>query len=725
MLDFTHFFATCPKGLETLLLEEIKSLGAETAKETVAGVYFTGSIETAYRCCLWTRLANRVLMPLATEPCSKVADLYHVANNIDWDDHVDVDGTFAIDFSGKMRDINHSHFGALKVKDAIADYFTDKFGRRPNVDTDHPDIRVNARVSKGKVTISLDLSGESLHRRGYRVEGGAAPLKENLAAAILLRADWPGIAARGGALIDPMCGSGTLLIEGALMAANIAPGLLRLRWGFDGWKQHNSQYWEALHSEAEAIADGAKTRQLPEIRGYDAHPNAVAIAQENIDSAGLTGVVRVLRKELTHFVKPTHTQIDQGLVICNPPYGERLGEASSLIHLYSHLGQRLKQEFSGWQAAVFTGNPDLGKQMGLKSIKQYQLFNGPISCKLLCFDITPAYYVHGGGKVIEPEQPKPLSEGAQMFANRLKKNRKLLAKWIKQSEYSCYRLYDADMPEYAVAVDYYDGWVHVAEYAPPSKVDARNAEKRLEEVISAIPQALSVPAERVVLKQRRKQKGASQYEKHKSVGKFIEVEEGRAKLLLNLNDYLDTGLFLDHRPVRLKIAELAKGKRFLNLFCYTATASVHAALGGANWTDSVDLSPTYLSWGKKNLALNGLSETNHRMIQADCREWIKAQLEQSDIRYDLILLDPPTFSNSKKMDGTLDIQRDHLELVRDTMRLLAPGGLLIFSNNQRKFTIDPELQEQFSVEDKTAWSMDKDFQRSKTIHQCWFITNPH
>lgn len=721
MSESYNFFATCPKGLESLLLDEIKSLGAESAKETVAGVYFSGPLELAYRCCLWSRLANKVLLALVTEPCFQTDDLYQVVKSIPWEQHVDVDGSFAIDFTGKLRGINHSHFGALKAKDAIADYFMDRESRRPDVDIDQPDIRVNVRAIKGKVTVSLDLSGDSLHKRGYRVEGGRAPLKENLAAAILLRADWPGMAARGGVLIDPMCGSGTLLIEGALMAANIAPGIFRLRWGFQSWKQHDDTCWQALLAEAQTLADSSRDRQLPEIRGYDASPSVIAIAQENIDSAGLTGIVRVLRKELKDFVRPTHADINQGLVITNPPYGERLGEASSLIHLYRHLGMRLREEFEGWQAAVFTGNPDLGKQMGLKSVKQYQLFNGAIPCKLLRFDVVPEYFVNDGGKPIVPAAEQPLSEGAQMFANRLRKNHKQLGKWVKQNQHSCYRIYDADMPEYAVAVDRYGDWVHVAEYTAPAKVDADKAQKRLEEVMSAIPQALSVPPERVVLKQRRQQRGSNQYQKQRSEGRFMEVTEGQAKLLVNLTDYLDTGLFLDHRPVRLKIAELAKGQRFLNLFCYTATASVQAALGGASWTDSVDLSSTYLDWGKKNLAVNGLSETSHHMIRADCRDWIKQKVEESDIRYGLILLDPPTFSNSKKMEGTLDIQRDHVELVNDTMALLEPDGLLIFSNNQRKFKLDPALAEQYAVEDKTGWSLDKDFQRSKSIHQCWFI----
>ena len=724
------FFATCPKGLESLLLNELSTLGASKVKETVAGVYFDAPLQGAYRACLWTRLANRILMPLVNLDCHNADDLYEGVKTIAWDQHLDLDGTFAIDFSGSMPGLKHDHYAALKAKDAIADYFSQRFGRRPNVDRETPDVRVNVRVSRGKLVVSLDLSGESLHKRGYRLSGGRAPLKENLAAAILLRADWPGMAAQGGALLDPMCGSGTLLIEGALMSANIAPGLLRTYWGFSGWLGHDAALWAELMAEAGEIKTTALARQWPEIRGYDASPAAIDDAEENIRQAGLEGKVRVLRKELARFVKPTHATIDNGLVLTNPPYGERLGEESSLIHLYRNLGQTLKQEFSGWRAGVFTGNPDLGKQMGLRSNKQYQMFNGAIACKLLCFDIQAEHFIddksrqslsssdQGRDSSSTKSEPVPeLSAGATMFANRLRKNRKQLQKWAKKNSVSCYRLYDADMPEYAVAVDYYEGWVHVAEYAAPSKVDPDAAEKRLQEVMAAIPVALDVSPKYVVLKQRRRQRGSSQYEKRSETGEFFEIKEGQAKLLVNVKDYLDTGLFLDHRPVRLAIAEQAKGNRFLNLFCYTGTASIHAALGGATFTDSVDLSSTYLDWASKNMALNGFSDTAHRMIRADVTQWLKS----CDNHYDLILLDPPTFSNSKKMDDSFDIERDHVQLIHDSMRLLSKNGLLIFSNNQRKFCLNEVVPEAYAVENKTAWSIDKDYQRSKHIHQCWFI----
>lgn len=720
------YFSTCPKGLEALLFQELETLGACECRETVAGVSFRGNAELAYRACLWSRLANRVLLVIQEAPCQSVEELYRAALAVDWAQHMSLDSTFAVSFSGQLKGVRHSHFGALKVKDAVVDWFNQRYQKRPNVQRDQPDITLNVRVAKGRCVLSIDLSGDSLHKRGYRQQGGSAPLKENLAAAILYRADWPAIAARGGALLDPMCGSGTLLIEGALMAGNIAPGLGRQYWGFSGWKGHQPELWRALLNQAQSQRDLALKRQWPEIRGYDAHPRAVDLAGECIERAGLGGRVRVIRKELAQFKKPTHTTLEGGLIITNPPYGERLGDVDSLVHLYRRLGQTAREEFVGWQMGVFTGNPDLGKTMGIRSRRQYQMFNGTIPSKLLLFDISSEYFVDKKPPQLPDQKAvtnvaKPVTAlvaGIDMFSNRLRKNQKALKKWLQREDIHCYRVYDADLPEFAVAIDCYNDWVHVAEYAPPASVDAEVAEARLQSVLSVLPEVLSVAPEKVVLKQRRRQRGEAQYQRQDQSGEFFEVSEGQARLLVNLRDYLDTGLFLDHRLVRLEIARRARGKRFLNLFCYTATASVHAALGGASLTDSVDLSATYLDWARRNFALNGFSETRHRLIRADVKEW----LQDCTSSYDLILLDPPTFSNSKKMQDVLDIQRDHCELIHQVMARLSPEGLLIFSNNHRKFSLDPELAEQYSVEDKTLWSLDKDFQqRHKRIHQCWFF----
>lgn len=724
MTQIFDLFASCPKGLEELLAAELNSLGGEPIKQHIAGVSFRGDLRVAYRCCLWSRLANRILLPVAHFPVPSAQALYEGVGGVEWNLHFRADATFMVDFNGTSGVINNSQFGAQKVKDAVVDHFVWRSGSRPSIDLRNPQWRLHVQLRREHATVSIDLSGDSLHRRGYRLQGGIAPLKENLAAALLLRADWPGIAARGGALLDPMCGSGTLLIEGAMMAMDIAPGCARKHWSFENWLQHDASIWESLLSDALERRERAFVRQWPEIRGYDASAAAIRAAEENIERAGLTGKVRVLRKELAQFVKPTHQALDGGLVIANPPYGERLGEQESLRHLYAHFGERLRSEFQGWEAALFTGNPDLGKTMGLRSYKQYRLWNGTIPAQLLLFHVEPQYFVDRARRA-ETADDAPasipaveLSAGAQMFANRLQKNRKRLQKWLKQSDVECYRLYDADMPEYAVAVDCYRDHVHVAEYAAPASIDEAAAEARLRDVLTAIPSALQVDPRRVVLKQRTRQRGSRQYEKFDQRGEFMEVREGDARLLVNLHDYLDTGLFLDHRPVRLKIAELAAGKSFLNLFCYTATASVHAAIGGARTTTSVDMSQTYLDWARRNLALNGLSEARHHLEQADCRRWLADCKQQ----FDLILLDPPTFSNSKRMgDDTLDIQRDHVDLVHQAVRILAPGGLLIFSNNKKRFQLDPVLAEIFDVEDVSRWSLDPDFERSPDIHQCWFI----
>lgn len=749
-----QYFATCPKGLEGLLHQELNTLGAEELRETIAGVYFSGDLETAYRVCLWSRLANKVLLPLAQFEVSSQEDLYDGVRELRWEEHLSPSGSLLVDFIGTNDAIRNTQFGALKVKDAIVDCLRDFSGERPSVAKRDPDLRVNVRLAKSKVIVSIDLSGDSLHRRGYRVKQGSAPMKENLAAGILLRAGWPEIAAQGGALLDPMCGSGTILIEAALIAADIAPGLLRGSFGFERWLNHRNDIWLDLREEAFARKRvGLARENLPEIRGYDADIKVIRAAEENIVSAELDHWLRVTRKELADFVKPTHNKAMQpGLVLSNPPYGERLGEIESLKLLYAHLGERLRNEFQGWRAGVFTGNPELGKQMGLRADKKYKFFNGTIASELLMFNISSDAFVQSRVEqdarfskddaareaaeervTLEQkkEQAAALTPGAQMLVNRLQKNFKQLEKWAKKNNISCYRLYDADMPEYAAAIDIYRGqtqpnrpvqtYAHVQEYAAPKTVDEDKAATRFADIERAVPFALDIPAANISYKQRRRNKGTSQYEKlsERPTGDLFSVQEGQAKLFINMWQYLDTGLFLDHRPVRLKIAELAKDKRFLNLFCYTATASVHAAMGGARYTVSVDMSNTYLNWARKNYALNGLSESRNRLEQADCLQW----LEKNDQQFDLILLDPPSFSNSKRMEDVLDVQRDHVSMINHAMRALAEGGTLIFSNNLRSFKLDEEALSGFTIKDISAQTIDEDFKRNAKIHQCWLITH--
>ncbi len=748
-----QFFASCPKGLESLLNSELQGLGAESTRETVAGVYFEGDLRLAYRACLWSRLANKILLPLANFAVDSQEALYDGTRVIPWQEHLSPNGSLLVDFVGTNDAIRNTQFGAVKVKDAIVDCLRDFSGERPSVAKRDPDLRINARLSKNKLVLSIDLSGDSLHRRGYRVKQGGAPLKENLAAGILLRAGWPDIAAQGGALIDPMCGSGTFLTEAALMAADIAPGLGRASFGFERWLNHRNDIWLELRDEAHQRKKlGLARVNKPEIRGYDADVRVVRAAEENIISLELDDWLRVSRKELAEFKRPTHRAMEFGLVLTNPPYGERLGEVESLKLLYAHLGERLRNEFQGWRAGVFTGNPELGKQMGLRSDKKYKLFNGSIESELLMFSINAEAFVKSrveqDGRFSKDEEERAAAEqkardsnrqeqaaaltpGAQMLVNRLQKNLKQLEKWAKKNQVSCYRLYDADMPEYAAAIDIYRGqtqfgkseqlYAHVQEYAAPKSVDEDRAAQRFAEIEMAVPYALGIPAAQISYKQRRRNKGSSQYEKlnERPTGDLFSVMEGEARLHINMWQYLDTGIFLDHRPVRKLVAQMAKDQRFLNLFCYTATASVHAALGGARFTLSVDMSNTYLNWARKNFALNGLSEARNRLEQADCLRW----LDSNDQLFDLILLDPPSFSNSKRMDDVLDVQRDHVDMIHKTMGALSEQGTLIFSNNLRSFKLDYEALSAYTIKDISGETIDEDFKRNPKIHQCWLITH--
>jgi 23S rRNA (guanine2445-N2)-methyltransferase / 23S rRNA (guanine2069-N7)-methyltransferase len=709
------FFATCPKGIEPLLADELRQLGAEMVKETRAGVAFEGALAIGYRACLWSRLASRILLPLTSFPAPTPEELYAGAQTIAWKEHLAAEGTLAVDFTTSQSAITHSHYGALKVKDAIVDQLRDEFGVRPSIDTAQPDIRVNVYLLRDQATVSLDLSGESLHRRGYRTQTVQAPLKENLAAAILLRANWPAIAKQGGMLVDLMCGSGTLPIEAAMIAADIAPGLAREYFGFTRWKQHDTAVWAGLLDEAHQRRETGLTH-LPPIHGYDHDPLAIRAARDNIKRAGLGNLIVAQQRELSDC---TPEQSPTGLVVANPPYGERLGPGSELPALYTELGTQFKKCFPGWRGAVFTGNPELGKVMGLRAGRMHTLYNGAIECKLLHFEITPDNIV--GERAPKPFEIRPGSS-AEMFANRLRKDLQHFGRWARRQEIFAYRLYDADLHEYNLAIDVYESdrrYVHVQEYEAPDTISPDKARQRLQHALGVIPLVLEIPREQMFFKVRKRQKGGAQYEKLDQTGEFHEVREGPCRLLVNFTDYLDTGLFLDHRDTRTMLGGLAKGKTFLNLFGYTGTATVHAALGGAVSTTTVDMSYTYLDWAQRNFELNKLAGNKHELVQADVLVWLK---ENRQRRYGLIFLDPPTFSRSKRMEDTLDVQRDHAALIADTAALLEPGGVLIFSTNLRRFKMDREAFAGLHVEDITRKTIPRDFERDPKIHQCFRIT---
>jgi len=724
-----NFFATTPKAMEDILVTELKQLGAKNVKAALAGAYFEGSLELAYRVCLWSRIANRVLLTLGSFTVTSQEDLYDGIYKINWFEHMTPDDSFAVSFNAKgSKAINNTHFGAIKVKDAVVDQMRKKFNKRPDINITQPNIRINVYLHNEQATLSLDLSGESLHRRGYRDISITAPIKENLAAAILYRSQWLDIARQGGSLIDPMCGSGTLLIEAAMIAGDYAPGLQQKQFGFLRWKKHNAATWQMLLEEAQKRRQ-AGFEKIPTIVGFDQSKRAINAALLHIENAGLQNYIHVERRDISEATAAESWQ--SGLVVCNPPYGERLGDSEETAQLYRSFGEVLKTQFSHWQAAMIISDPELGFRLGIRSQKPITLFNGPLECKLLRFAIEEQNYFTPKAKSPQERIEQIKAEvtvadpNAVMFANRLQKNIKKMGKWLKRQDIHCYRVYDADLPEYAIAIDVYQGaktWLNVQEYQAPKTISQEKALLRLSSAVNEIARIFSLPKEQIHLKTRSKQKGIDQYEKLANLGTFETVEEYGAFFYVNFEDYLDTGLFLDHRPMRLKIQQQAKNKHFLNLFAYTGTASVHAAIGGASSTTTVDMSNTYLDWAQRNMELNK-NHSSNRFIRADCIEWLKTEANKTELEktYDLIFLDPPTFSNSKRMENNLSIQEDHVELIKHAAKLLSSDGILYFSTNFRRFKLDIESLSDLKIKDITALTIPEDFSRTPRIHYCWEI----
>jgi len=695
-----YLFASTNFGTEKLLEIELLSLGATNLNIVNGGIYYEANDLLLYKILMWSRIASRIFICIKKFTIKHCDDLYHNISNIDWSEIFYMNKTFSVNFKGTSNIIRNSLFGALIIKDAIVDQFKKKYSSRPNVNIIQPDIRIKSLLlDNNNLHIMLDLSGESLNKRGYRQFCNTTPLKENLGAAIILRSGWN----KNMPMIDPMCGSGTLLIEAAMIASDRAPGLKRLKWGFQSWRKYNEKIWKNTVREAEErFQIGIKKCFKNYFIGYDYNPEIIKKAKINASNAGVLKIIQFSEKNLND-LKNIYDTNQKGILLSNPPYGERYQTESQLVGLYIQLGIVSKKYFKNWQLSIFSSSIFLLKFLQMQSHQEYSFKNGSLDCIQKNYEVFKKYSCITNSE----------------YQDRLNKNFKKLKKWAHLERLECFRIYNADLPNYNIIVDIYDTWIVIQEYKAPKLIDHNKSFKRLCHAIYYTKEILSISINNIILKTRQKNKNKTQYKKLFNSNNYIIIKEYHAKFLVNLIDYLDTGLFSDKRLIRKLLGIMSREKDFLNLFSYTGTASVYAGLGQAKTTTSVDISNTYIKWSMRNMSLNNLTGSQHNFIQTDCLNWIK----KTNQTFDLIFINPPTFSNSKKMQKCFDLKKDYLNIMVNLKKILRYNGNIIFSSSTRNFEINFKHINKIKLHAKniTKKTQSKDYSDNANVYHSWII----
>ena len=718
------YLSVTSRGLEHLLHDEILMLGGVNIKIVSAGVIFEADLNQIYDMCMSSRFCSRFIMILSEDKITSENELYEKIYKIEWEKIFKKEMTFVVDFKGTNGFIRNSYFGALRVKDAISDRFIDTSGSRGIVDKLDPDLRVYTRLVKNTCLVGIDMCGFPLHQRGYRSISGDAPLRETHAAALVTKSNWE----TNDYLLDPMCGSGTILIEAALMKLNSPPNLNKHIWGFKSLINFDAHIYEEVRTR---LLDSIKNRDdevSVKIFGSDLSSKMIDIAKRNAKKAGVLDLIHFEVRDIANL--ESIQDFSNGFIISNPPYGKRLGNPIGLIDLYTNLGRQLKDKYCGSQAFIYSSNSELLNYMGMRAFKSFNLMNGKLNCVLKSYQIGSKskqqeavisnVKLSGNIQNTRAEENKIHELNiAPDFKNRLVKNIKKFNKWSNKEKIYAYRIYDADLPDYNVAIDKYNDFFVIQEYAAPKNIDINKSQRRLMDVVKVVLEVTDTSVDKVVIKKREKQSGFQQYNKLDNKQNFITIKENGLSFIVNLFDYLDTGLFLDHRLTREMIRGLSKNKDVLNLFAYTGSVSVYAADGQAKSVTTVDMSNTYLNWAQKNMALNNFRGNMYKYIHADCLAW----LYDNDDKFDLIFVDPPTFSNSKKMDDSFEIQKDHLNLMTMVKKHLNIKGKVIFTNNKRSFHIDRNGIEGlgFELKELTHKTISEDFKRNAKIHNSWLL----
>jgi 23S rRNA (guanine2445-N2)-methyltransferase / 23S rRNA (guanine2069-N7)-methyltransferase len=754
------------EGLEWVLARELEAIGARDLRVGRRTIEFSCAAglerETLYRAVLECRTAIRVLEPLGRFQADAPDRLYAAMQAVDWTEQLTTSDTLRVDAAIHDTFLTHSLYAAQVVKDAVVDQLRTPSGRRPDVRLRGATLRLALHLVGNVATIFRDAAGRSLHQRGWRVGEVEAPLSEVLSAGILAIAGWwrpgdePTACTSGEPLLDPLCGSGTLVIEGATIAAGMAPGLWRARRKAHGF----FRFRDCDRALATRLVETLEARARPPqgdpssgaFRASDLDPRAVEAARA---CAGAAGVAARVAIEQRHF-EDARPSAPGSLVVTNPPYGERLPVARAGA-LLRRLGDWLVQRCGGSRAAILAADTAAIKHFGLRTSRRVPLMNGPIACRLLEVEVrqrdapagptaTVAFKDRGADPAALPPphdvaradevgrdetadaDPRSVSERFRArttadqigdFRRRLAKRFRHLSRWARRQGIEAFRVYDRDIPEIPLVVDWYAGWLHAAEYERPHERTEIEHEVWLDRMIEAAAAELGVPPGRSFLKVRRRQRAGGQYEKVGDRQAVLTVREGGLGFEVNLSDYLDTGLFLDHRQTRALVRGEADGRRCLNLFCYTGSFSVHAAAGGAFETTSVDLSNTYLDWTRRNLVANGFTDAGrHRVVRDEARAFLAHRARRGEPPFDLVVADVPTFSRSARSETPWDAQRDHVELLELIARSLAPGGVVYFATNARTFRLAPPPASFGVIHEITKRTIPEDF-RNARVHRAW------
>ncbi len=799
------FVATSTAGLESVVSNELKKLGysPRNSELGVGRTFFEGEFSDLIKANLWLRAAGKVLVVLAEFDVRDDFDvIFEAARAVPWEDWAPRDASFLVEGRTTRSTITSAPALQRTVKKAIVDRLSRVWNTSVLPETG-AQYTVEISLLKDRATLTLDATGRGLHRRGYRLLNALAPLRETLASALVQLSTWR----PERPLIDPFCGSGTIPIEAAMIARNVAPGLNRT-FASEGWSCIPRDLWNQAREEArDLILPPLKEK----IYGSDVDSEVLKLARKHATAAGVDEDVAFFQKDFRDLTDSR----EYGCVVCNPPYGERIGELGALRSLYESM-PAVFSKLPTWSFFVITDWLDFEKVVGREATRRRKLYNSRIECVYYQFlGPKPPFLSQRGSNddattentlaTVAPSVPEesneesavvstepgvvPVFAGLDEYAehqetefgrcltNRVRHLRRFPSRGI-----TCYRLYDRDLPEVPLAIDVFEGrWLHIAEYERPDGRTPGQHRLWLDKMVAKAAEVTQIAPENVFVKRRARQRGKSQYEKLDESGRVVRVREGGLTFLCNMTDYLDVGLFLDHRLTRDMVRREAKGRRFLNLFCYSGAFTCYAIDGGASSAVSVDLSPTYLDWAAANLEENEFASSGRnvdaRFVKSDVVRFLRAipiaSAQNPDIArmieetaadfsekyrsrrapkefdkrkkyfktsevasrgatrepdrsfgikrsdFELCVCDPPTFSNSKSTDLDWDVQRRHVELLRLLSTRMVPGGIVYFSNNNQRFKLDEEnLADLYNIREISNRTVPEEF-RNKRIHRCW------